>query len=91
MKLLVALSIVGLGTTWALPAQAETQAEPQAQDLLYAPCSNALIFNGAYCCSRGVLGTVSEYASTLLTYLMSDGFIPSSSFPPPMVFNVWDS
>ncbi|KAJ3576904.1 hypothetical protein NPX13_g3559 [Xylaria arbuscula] len=74
MKLLAAIAIAYFGVTWALPAPPETQAESQAQDLLYAPCSNALVFNSAYCCTRGALGTVSEYAYTLPKYFMSDEF-----------------
>ncbi|KAI1367082.1 hypothetical protein F5Y08DRAFT_336966 [Xylaria arbuscula] len=66
MKLLAAIAIACFGVTWALPAPPETQAESQAQDLLYAPCSNALVFNSAYCCTRGALGTVSDCISPIL-------------------------
>ncbi len=73
MKFLPSILIAYLGVAWALPSQTGNQTEIQTgnqtdiqtEGLLYVPCENALIFSAAYCCARGTLGNVSEYAFTL--------------------------
>ncbi|KAI0428572.1 hypothetical protein F5Y09DRAFT_312753 [Xylaria sp. FL1042] len=59
MKFLPSIVIAYLGAAWALPQP------PQTEGLIYIPCGSVTLFDAAYCCTRGLLGNVSEYASSL--------------------------
>jgi hypothetical protein len=63
MKVLSSIVIAYLGVAWALPSKVERQ--------LYIPCSSSSIFNSSFCCVRGLLGDVSQYASLLPIHLTS--------------------
>ncbi|KAI1277499.1 hypothetical protein F5Y07DRAFT_407386 [Xylaria sp. FL0933] len=60
MKLPSLIIVAYIGAAWALPQP------PQTEGLIYVPCSSVTLFNAAYCCTRGLLGDVSDCTLPLL-------------------------
>ncbi|KAI0972725.1 hypothetical protein F4678DRAFT_429148 [Xylaria arbuscula] len=60
MKFFSSIVIAYLGAAWALPQP------PQTEGLIYVPCNSIAIFNDAYCCTRDILGAVSDCSLPLL-------------------------
>ncbi|KAI0817248.1 hypothetical protein GGR55DRAFT_673086 [Xylaria sp. FL0064] len=54
MKFRSSVIVAYIGAAWALPQP------PQTEGLIYVPCSSVTLFNAAYCCTRGLLGDVSD-------------------------------